>query len=306
MNNIEEQSITHLKQKDFLSKIEVSEKTERIRSKLFKKYSESKSQYEELNKILNDLADCEFGRFLIYNGSLSGYWTHYVMEGYKGKIFQNKTEEFLLQNAPGTIATRQRFSIFQNLLSELIENNSVCCSIPCGLMAEFLTLNLDKKIKKIKFVGIDIDTSLFGKIKPLFKKYNKSENCFSFIKSNAWDIDIKEKFDIITSNGLNIYEKSDEKVIDLYKKFFVALKPGGSFIGSSCAPSEEWDIEKIKPEDMELQRKIYTIVLEPIWSSPRGYKISESQLESAGFKDIQFYFDTQKIFYTFKAVKPIS
>jgi chemotaxis methyl-accepting protein methylase len=43
-------------------------------------------------------------------------------------------------------------------------------------------------------------------------------------------MDAVEEFDLISSNGLNIYVKDKEQVIALYQKFFDALKPGGTLV----------------------------------------------------------------------------
>jgi SAM-dependent methyltransferase len=304
MHSIEEKSLTHRYQKDILSHEEVSEKIKAIKTRLVEKYENQTEEYNERLKLLNDLSEFELGRFLIYNGSLSGYWTHYVISGYKEKSLNNAAEKSLLENTPVLCATRERFNIFQQLLTPLIRANMVCCSIPCGLMTEYLTLEIDKDIKNIKFVGIDLDATLFDEIKKLVKKYHKSDDNFSFLKKDAWEINITEEFDVLTSNGLNIYEKDDERIITLYKNFFGTLKPGGVFIGSALSTPEEWDKEKISPVHLEFQKKIFADILAVNWSQFRTREKSESQLKSAGFEDIQFYWDTQKMFYTFTARKP--
>ncbi len=66
----------------------------------------------------------------------------------------------MLQKSPGTLATRERFSVFQKLLADLIKENSVCCSVPCGLITEFVTLDFDENIENVEFVGIDLDGTL--------------------------------------------------------------------------------------------------------------------------------------------------
>lgn len=40
--------------------------------------------------------------------------------------------------------------------------------------------------------------------------------------------ELKEKnaFDVITSNGLNMYESDPDRLVALYRRFFEALKPG--------------------------------------------------------------------------------
>jgi SAM-dependent methyltransferase len=306
MDDIEERSVTHLRQKDILTKEEISDEIEEIRSRLIQKYGKDTAEYNELNEILEDLSNFELGRFLICNKSLSGYWTHYLIMGYKEKNLSNRIEKFMLEESPGPKTTRERFNIFQKLILESIKDNSVCCSVPCGLMTEYITLDIDENISNVKFVGIDLDKTVFEKAHELAKKYNKTKYKLSFIKEDAWSINIKNEFDILTSNGLNIYEKNDDRVTELYKIFLNALKPGGIFIGSATSPTEEWETSKTCLKDYELQHKISNIVLQASFFNLRSSQKSESQLIIAGFENIQFYWDTQKRFYTFKAKKPIN
>lgn len=49
-------------------------------------------------------------------------------------------------------------------------------------------------------------------------------------------LDKRETFHLIASNGLNIYEPEDDRVIQLYRGFHDALKPGGVLITSALTP----------------------------------------------------------------------
>lgn len=299
-----EKSLTHTTYKDILSKDEIIERVAEIEKKITEKFKDSEIELKELNKYLSDLCDFDLGRFLIYNkGALSGYWTYYVIMGYNSCVINNMTEKFILENSPSILATRERFGIFQKLLSTSIKENSVVCSIPCGVMADFITLEIDEQIKNIQFVGIDLDNTVFDTAQKLAQQHNKSKYGFSFFKEDAWNMQRKNEFDAITSNGLNIYEKDDNRVVALYKNFFNALKPGGVFIGSSLSTAQEWDQEKIEQDSFRTQKKIFATILEATWQNYRTAEKSESQLKLAGFEDIQFHWDSRKIFYSFSAKK---
>jgi len=84
---------------------------------------------------------------------------------------------------------------------------------------------------------------------------------------------IKNKFDLLSSNGLNIYEPDKNKVLKLYKSFFNALKKNGklvtSYIGYPPTSGEEseWDFENINQEDMRRSLAIFASVLGAIWQN---------------------------------------
>ena len=77
---------------------------------------------EQLN-LLEKLSTFSFGRFLIKNRGLNGYWTDVaVMHPEQGRTtklnidglpFKN-LESFLLDKAPIVLATQERFQIFKN------------------------------------------------------------------------------------------------------------------------------------------------------------------------------------------------
>ena len=92
---------------------------------------------QERLSLLKQLTEFKFGRYLLINRGLTGYWTRYINLYPKRKHEYNVThqlEKFILEGAPGIIASQQRFDVFQNLLKENIADNMKICSLPCGLM----------------------------------------------------------------------------------------------------------------------------------------------------------------------------
>ena len=55
---------------------------------------------------------------------------------------------------------------------------------------------------------------------------------------NAWDLNSHESYDVITSNGLNIYESNQDKVTELYRIFFNALKTNAVLISRMSWPNQ--------------------------------------------------------------------
>src|SRR5438105_15833464 len=143
---------------DKLSKEQINSEIIAIKTRLSTQFEIEPQKLQNFLQILEDLSEFEFGRYLIKNqGALSSYWTWYVISGFRQYEITSPLEKFILEKSPAILATRERFGIFQKLLKKYITSNDVVCSIPCGTMADLLTLDLPETIQDIKFVGIDID-----------------------------------------------------------------------------------------------------------------------------------------------------
>ncbi len=307
MSNTKSASLTHLGP-DRLNKAEISREFQLIKEQLEREFKDNPNKKAELLQTLDALSEFELGRFLIKNKSLSGYWTWYVICGFNDYLITSPVEKYLIEKAPTILATRQRFEIFQSLLRQYIKSNNVVCSLPCGVMADLLTLNLSEEINRVHFVGIDLDAAVFDLAKSLAKQRKVQASC-EFFQQDAWSLNFKDKFDLITTNGLNIYEKDDNKVVALYKGMWTALKSQGRLICSALTPPPtmttdcEWDMDKINQDDLEASMTIFKNILGVTWSSFRSSTKTCAQLREAGFDNIEIYWDRQKMFPTFLAGK---
>lgn len=194
-----------------------------FKKKLITKKNISLPLNEELD-LLDQLSEFELGRFLLANKGLNGYWTSYIINHRFKKEKLHPLEEWILYHAPSVKATQERFKIFQKILQNRLENGMKIISIPCGIMDDLLTLDYGE-IKEIHLTGVDLDaTSL-----ELAQKNAKKNNLINvdLLQQDAWNLNICEEYDILTSNGLNIYEPDDSKVINLYEQFNKILKTGG-------------------------------------------------------------------------------
>lgn len=302
-------SLTH-SSNDKLTKEEISQEIELIKSRLLSQFQDNPNHLNSLLSTLEELSDFELGRFVIKNkGALSGYWTWYVILGFNNNNVTSNLERFILEKAPMILATRERFGIFQTLLTKHIQANSVVCSLPCGMMADLLTLKLPEQMNEVRFVGIDIDSTVFDLAKDLAKQLQVGSRC-DFFNKNAWDLDIENEFDVITTNGLNIYEKDDNRVIALYRGMHNALKAKGHLICSAITlpptfgKESEWDLAKINQNDLSTATALFVTILGATWSNYRTSEKTSSQLKEAGFENIEIYWDTRKMFPTFCAQKP--
>lgn len=265
---------------------------------------------EERLNLLEELTKFEFGRFLLKNsGGWDGYWTWNVINrpNHLEIPFTSALEEFLFLKAPTVEATRERFAVFQRELEIEIKPQYKLASVPCGVMADFLTLDA-AVTKDCQLVGLDLDQNSLELAAALALKHNKQSQC-EFIKADAWELPLDGECEILTSNGLNIYERDDKRVVDLYKSFASALKPGGLLITSflTLPPTEtelgEWNLSSIDKKPLLLQRKVFGDILNATWASYRSSERTKSQLMEAGFERIEILSGSSGMFPTVKAWK---
>ncbi len=258
-------------------------------------------------ELLNQMSQFELGRFLLQNHcGLNGFWTDYIIN--PPQFVSHPLEQFLLYRAPVLKATQERFKTFKKIIQNELRDGATYASIPCGLMGDLLQLDYSS-LKQFKLVGIDLDPESIQQATKQAKERGLSKNAH-FMTADPWKIEAKEEYDLITSNGLNIYEPNDDKVIELYRKFYQSLKPGGLLVTSFVTPPPgvhnrcEWKMDKISLEDALLQKIIAADMLEARWQSFRSTEQTRHQLEKAGFSDLQFLPDTAHLFPTVLARKP--
>lgn len=267
-------------------------------------------------ELLHQLAQFDFGRFILQHQGINGFWTHYMLThpwfgkksglNNRGDILGD-LEKFILERSPIMLATQQRFAIFLRENQKQVENGAKLACIPCGMMGELLYLNFTDT-NAIELVGIDYDPDTLVDAQSLTKKQGL-ENFMTLKKKDAWQLNIENEFDLISSNGLSIYEPNDDKIIDLFQEFYRALKPGGKLVTSfltyppTLTDQCEWDFSKVNPDDLLLQRIIFIDIIEPKFQCYRSTAQTRKQLENVGFRDIQFIYDEAKIFPTVVAYK---
>ncbi|PWU07551.1 MAG: hypothetical protein C5B43_00150 [Verrucomicrobia bacterium] len=253
---------------------------------------------EETLRLLEELMQFELGRFLLQNKGVNGYWTSYIILRGLEKVLSNDLEKWMLHRCPLVLATRERFDIFQKEIQKRLHSEMKLASIPCGVMDDLVTLNL-QDLTNISFDGIDLDESSLVMAQENARKQSVESNCL-FFQKNAWDLQIDSKYDLITSNGLNMYEPDDEKVIELYHNFYRALRPDGILITSVIIPPA---LSNIDLEDMKKQKAVFTDIVQVKWSTFRTEELTRNQLESVGFTIVEFKYDFQGIFPTVIAKK---
>lgn len=268
-------------------------------------------------QLLAELQEFELGRYNIVNRGINGKWIDYVYEHAKtrggsgfdkdGKPF-TELESYLLNRFPIVVATLERFEIFQEVLKREIRSGHTVASLPCGWMRDLLELNLEG-VENVKFVGIDIDQESLDGVAEKARGLGLDD--VSLIKADAWNHGCDSEFDILTSNGLNMFVHDRGRRVSLYREFFNALKPGGLLLTSFLTPSPAldsnscWDMAQLDKDDLLRQKVLFAEILETKWQSYWTEEEMKLQLTEAGFDDFEVIYDKGRIFPTITARKPL-
>lgn len=266
-------------------------------------------------EILDQLASFPFGQFIIERGGANGFWTDYLIShpqkrkpsdlNHEGKPF-NSVENFLLNQCPVVLAHQERFQIYQKIIQERMQENMRLASIPCGLMRDLLTLDFTQ-FNRIELIGVDIDQESIDLAANFAKQLNIKN--VHFLREDAWQIPFNEELDIITSSGLNVYESDPQRILNLYKRFFNALKPKGFLVISvlTYPPGEiknsDWKLDGIRPEVLLMDRIVHKDVLDIKWRNFRSCDELDKEFKQVGFSKVDIFFDRHHIFPTICAQK---
>jgi len=306
MENTKPHFLSHKEKSDSLA-FALTSLLEKIRARGDLPHATVKSQLQ----LLEELSQFDLGRFLVQHRGVNGYWTEYFLTFPWMPDAQKKTlselELFLLGSSPIILATQERFQIFLKENQRAVKNGACLASIPCGLLGELLYLDYSG-IHDIRLTGIDLDSAALAHAKALAAT-KKLSSFVQLEQKDAWNLKAKEKFDLISSNGLTIYEPSDSRVAALYKVFYEALKPDGRLVTSFMTPppilttNSEWLVSKINQEALRIQSIIFKDILDVKFQCFRSSDTTREQLQEAGFKNIDFIYDTAHLFPTVIASK---
>ncbi len=258
-------------------------------------------------ELLDELAGFELGRFLLVNRGLNAAWTHRVVTYVPGTAAAGSLEQTVFEKLPATLATRERFGLFRAELQALLRPGAVMASVPCGLMGELLLLDYAQH-QDVRLIGIDLDRQALAGAAALASERGLADRV-SLHCADAWQAGFADQADVVTSNGLNIYEPDDARVTALYRAFFEMLKPGGCLVTSFLTPppalstESPWRTEAIDRTALALQHLLFVRIIEAKWSAFRTHAQTARQLEEAGFEDIRFIDDEARMFPTVVAQK---
>jgi SAM-dependent methyltransferase len=284
----------------------------RIRDKIVARGDLDYVSVKEQLSLLKQLAEFPFGQFLLQNRGWNGFWTDYVMQHPEhGRLTGTapdgrpltRLERQLLDTFPIVLATQERARHFAAAIQGHVKPGAVLASIPCGLMRDLLGCDF-ADAAGIRLVGVDIDSDSLAQAERLAETRGLAPIA-TFLRSDAWMLDQRETFDLIASNGLNIYEPDDDRVVQLYRGFHDALKPGGVLVTSALTPppndalASEWLAELIDPQALRMQRVVFADIIGTTFQCYRNSETTQAQLSAGGFRNVQVIWDSARIFPTF-------
>ena len=304
--------LTHTPARERFSLQDIQDKLVSIQNGLKNNEILTSEAKQKLGVEAEQLSQTELGRFLIANnGGLSGWWTYYCILGFKQYEITNPVEKFLLEEAPVFLATRERFFNFQSVMRQVIEKSCLetqpikMATIPGGMAADLLTLepSIDLSRCRFQFVNIDLDAAVLTLSKELSKELGNNI-LLECRHEDAWSLSAKEEFDLVASNGLNVYVPQREKVVALYESLLKTLKPGGTLVTSALTPPLnspmcEWNKAKINETALARQAGIFAHILQATWANYCTTEEMIARLTEAGAVNIQVIPDSANIFPTF-------
>lgn len=243
----------------------------------------------------------ELGEFLLNHQGLNGFWTARII-GHQAENYhyQNTLEYWLFNACPIVLATRERFRCFQGLLQNLLRSGLHLASLPCGVMDDLLILDY-QGLSDIHLTGLDLDPEALQ-----HAKHNAGQRAVSWPLhlecQDAFALNQQAVWDVVCSNGLNIYIEDDGLCEAFYQKLADALVPGGHLLISFITPLTEW--QPHKPQDLAYQQYLFGKVLTIRWQCFRTELLTRAQLQQAGLEVLAVQYDSQRMFPTVLAYKP--
>ena len=249
----------------------------------------------------DQLEQFELGRFLKANLGLNGFWTSYVLlhpqNGQRSRLSSDGTplcplESWLLEKCPILLATQERFEIFRRITQPHIKAGMHLASIPSGLMDDLLSLDYSQT-ENVHLTAVDLDQESLDHARVRYERFAPPVAA-AFEQRDAWNLESPMRWDLITSNGLNIYVDDNQHCIELYRSIARSLRPNGLFVCSFITPVQQW--QPFDPADLERQRHLFSEVLPVKWQCTRDEAQTRAQLNSAGMNVLSVHYDKQRMF----------
>lgn len=262
--------------------------------------------FEQASSAVQSLTEFELGRSVMTLGHLNSSLVDYICHNEVSPT-GHSFETWFLSKSPKIRAARERYHITKNILQQHLKSNITFGVMPCGVIS---------KVAELDYTGVD-NVKIVGYDNDIYGLANAEEKMQPFVdqgivnlyllKRNIWLLDEDNQYEVILSNRLSVLEHDSEKVLELFKKIYNALKPGGSFICSFFTPSplqaqEESSWINVTREDMLLEHTIFVDIMD-FHPAIRHKSEFEKLLKGAGFEVVNVIFDSQHVYPTVVAKK---
>lgn len=290
--------------------LDLLKKVAEIELKLEKAGDTETGPLAEKIKILHELTQFELGRFLLLNQGYNGYWTHFCVYQFPRSFEVRKNCHPLereILNIWVMDGWRERFGTFQTLLQNELKEKVSMLSVPCGFMADMLTLDF-RDLKEYELVGVDLDPNSLEGAKSLAKEKGIEKHTH-FLMKDALDMQLAESFDVVCSHGLNMYLPSEAQVLELYRQFYKSLRASGKLIISYLTPqkfefaSSERDLRPADPASIRLQKLIFHEIIDLKFYHYVSTEQMIENIKKTGFRDVKIFFNKYKHLNTLVALK---
>lgn len=256
--------------------------------------------------IIHQLKEFELGRAMLTTGVLTSSWVDYICHNEVSPT-GHPLETWFLSKAPRIKAARERYYITRDVLQKKLKSNMVFCVMPCGVISKVAELDYSK-IKDIKIIGYDND--IHGLVKAEHQMQplvDQGKVNLLLLKKNIWLLDDRNQHDLIISNRLSVLESDSQKVLELFEKYYVALRRKGVFISSFFTPSPLHNLHTspwndVDANDMLIEHSIFVDIMD-FRPAARSESKMVNLLQKAGFEIVEILYDTHKIYPTIIARK---
>lgn len=272
---------------------------------------------QEQMDLVRQMAQCAVGRYLLLHRGLNAWWSRYFKvlypEKYRawgvgpdGKPF-TPWERWYLES-PLAQASQENWRWCRQKLQEQVSDYTTLASVPCGAFDDLLELD-DTNHRNVCLVGMDIDPDALCLAQDNIHVYGMSGQA-QLKQADAWDLGVRNQWNVLTSKGLAGYEPDPKRLLQLYQEFYRALKPEGIFITNLWLPPAE----RLRPQvpftskqqhDLKLLDVLMRHVLQMKWNSLSQRGLQEL-LQQAGFVDMDFLPGTSGLCMLVTAKKPFA
>lgn len=256
--------------------------------------------------LILQLKEFELGRAMLSTGVLTSSWVDYICHNETSPT-GHPLETWFLSKAPRIKAARERYYITRDVLQKKLRSNMVFCVMPCGVISKVAELDYSK-IKNIKIIGYDND--IHGLVKAELQMQplvDQGKVNLLLLKKNIWLLDDRNQHDLIISNRLSVLESDSQKVLELFEKYYGALRRRGLFISSFFTPSPLHNLhtspwKDVDANDMLIEHSIFVDIMD-FRPAARSESKMVNLLHKAGFEIVEILYDTHNIYPTIIARK---